>query len=114
MLAGILERESRIWFRPVAGQFNIYYRAGVNQPEYVPDFVAATADVNLLIETKAAREMDTPEVKAKADAAALWCKNASHYSSHDGGKPWKYLLVPHDAVASNATLGTLASRFTVA
>jgi adenine-specific DNA-methyltransferase len=27
------------------GQFNIYYRSGVNQPEYIPDFVAAMDDV---------------------------------------------------------------------
>ena len=113
VLAGILERDSRRWFRPVAGQFNIYYRAGVNQPEYLPDFVAATADVNLIIETKAAKDMDISEVKAKADAAVVWCKNASTYSTQNGGKPWKYLLVPHDMVASNATLGVLVNRFTV-
>ncbi|OGT88756.1 MAG: hypothetical protein A2514_15075 [Gammaproteobacteria bacterium RIFOXYD12_FULL_61_37] len=49
VLAGVLERDARRWFRPVAGQFNIYYRSGANQPEYVPDFVAATADHNLLL-----------------------------------------------------------------
>ena len=113
VLAGILERDSRRWFRPVAGQFNIYYRAGVNQPEYLPDFVAATADANLIIETKAAKDMDISEVKAKADAAVVWCKNASTYSTQNGGKPWKYLLVPHDMVASNATLPVLVNRFTV-
>ena len=48
VLAGVLERDARRWFRPVAGQFNIYYRSGANQPEYLPDFVAATADLNLL------------------------------------------------------------------
>ena len=79
VLAGILERDARLWFRPSAGQFNIYYRAGVNQPEYVPDFVAAIAEHNLLIETKAAKDMDASDVKAKADAAELWCKNASVY-----------------------------------
>ncbi|MDP2830073.1 MAG: DEAD/DEAH box helicase family protein [Sulfuricellaceae bacterium] len=111
VLAGILERDARRWFRPVAGQFNIYYRSGTNQPEYVPDFVAATADLNLLIETKAAKDMEATDVKAKADAAVTWCKNASEYSQAQGGKPWKYLLVPHDAVAHNATLPVLAGRF---
>ena len=85
----------------------------MNQPEYVPDFVAATADVNLIVEAKAAKDMETPEVKAKADAAVVWCKNASDYSVQNGGKPWKYLLVPHDAVASNATLGAMANQFAV-
>ena len=113
ILASILERDARRWFRPVAGQFNIYYRAGVNQPEYVPDFVAATTDWNLIIETKAVKDMEIPEVKAKADAAVTWCKNASDYSTRNGGKPWKYLLVPHDIVASNMTLLALIKRCSV-
>jgi type III restriction enzyme len=111
VLACVLERDAVRWFRPVAGQFNIYYRSGANQPEYVPDFVAATADCNLIIETKAAKDMDATDVKAKADAAATWCKNAKDYSQAQGGKPWKYLLVPHDAVAHNVTLTALAGRF---
>jgi type III restriction enzyme len=111
VLALILERDSHRWFRPVTGQFNIYYRAGVNQPEYIPDFVAATAALNLIIETKAVKDMETPEVKAKTDAAVVWCKNASAYSTQHGGKPWKYLLVQHDVVASNLTLDFLISRY---
>lgn len=111
VLACVLERDSQRWFRPVAGQFNIYYRSGANQPEYVPDFVAATADFNLIIETKAAKDMEASDVKAKADAAVAWCRNASGYSQAQGGKPWKYLLVPHDAVAQNMTLCGLISRF---
>lgn len=31
-----------------------------------------------------------------------------------GGKPWRYLLMPHDAVQVNATLSGLASRFALA
>ncbi len=111
VLAGILERDARLWFRPVGGQFNIYYRAGVNQPEYIPDFVAATANANLIIETKARKDLEDVEVKAKADAALLWCKNASDYSIRHGGNPWSYLLIPHDVVASNLTLVFLASNF---
>ncbi|WP_300453952.1 DEAD/DEAH box helicase family protein [Accumulibacter sp.] len=114
VLACVLERDALRWFRPVAGQFNIYYRSGANQPEYVPDFVAATADHNLIIETKAAKDMEAGDVKAKADAAATWCKNASEYSRAQGGKPWKYLLVPHDAVAHSATVSALAGRYVVA
>jgi type III restriction enzyme len=113
VLACVLERDALRWFRPVAGQFNIYYRSGANQPEYVPDFVAATADHNLIIETKAAKDMTASDVKAKADAAATWCKHASAYSQGQGGKPWKYLLLPHDAVAHNATVSALAGRYSV-
>lgn len=90
---------------------NIYDRSGANQPEYVPDFVAATADHNLILETKAAKDMEACDVKAKVDAAAMWCKNASEYSQARGGKPWKYLLVPHDAVAHNITVLAPAARF---
>ena len=111
VLATILERDARRWFRPVAGQFNIYYRAGVNQPEYIPDFVAATAGLNLLIETKAAKDMEAPDVRAKADAAVIWCKNASDYSVQNGGKPWRYVLIPHTAIAVNKTVDGLAGQF---
>ncbi len=113
VLAGILERDARRWFRPVAGQFNIYYRSGANQPEYVPDFIAATTDLNLIIETKAAKDIDNVEVRAKAEAAVVWCKNASSHSTVQGGNAWTYLLVPHDAVAHNVTLGGLVARFKV-
>lgn len=113
VLAGVLERDSRRWFRPVAGQFNIYYRSGANQPEYVPDFVATTDIQNLIIETKAANDMENPDVKAKAEAAAMWCKYASEHSKSQGGKLWQYLLVPHDAVAHNATILGLISRFAI-
>ena len=113
ILAQILERDALRWFRPVSGQFNIYYWRGREQPEYIPDFVAATPEANLLIETKAAKDMADNEVKAKAEAAITWCKHASDYSGAQGGKPWRYLLIPHDAVAVNATLGALASRFAV-
>jgi hypothetical protein len=30
------------------------------------------------------------------------------FTGSQGGKPWKYLLVPHDAVAHNATVSALA------
>ena len=118
VLATVLEREARRWFRPVSGQFNIYYRAGVNQPEYIPDFVVALDDITLMIETKKAREVteaqeSETEVKAKADQAVIWCKNASDYAAKVGGKPWVYLLVPHDAVAQNMTLVALRARYEV-
>ena len=116
MLAEILDQQAKLWFRPLAGQFNIYYRAGVNQPEYVPDFVAELDDVVLMIETKKAKEVTEAlaaetEVRAKADQAIIWCKHASDYAAKVGGKPWKYLLIPHDAVAPNVTVPALMARF---
>jgi type III restriction enzyme len=111
VLAVILERDARRWLRPLAGQFNIYYRRGIDQPEYIPDFVAATEDVNLLIETKKAADMQSDEVLVKARAAAAWCAHATTYAIANEAKGWRYLLIPHDAVVINATLGALASNY---
>ena len=106
-LALILERDSQRWFRPPKGQFQIYYKVGTEQPEYVPDFVAETADAILMIETKAKDEMQAPEVLAKADAAVRWCGHASAYGVSIGAKKWEYLLVPHDQVTEAARIGNL-------
>lgn len=111
VVALILERDAVRWFRPVAGQFNIFYRNGAFESEYVPDFVALTDAANLLIETKAARDMESADVKAKAEKATLWCKHASDYSVKNGGKPWRYLLIPHDEVGHSSTVAALAGRF---
>ena len=111
LLALILEREARRWFRPVRGQFNIFYRKGSDEAEYIPDFVAATADSHWLVETKRASDITAEEVQAKAKAATTWCTNASNYTVRYGGNPWQYLLIPHHAVVVNATLGGLAARY---
>ncbi len=42
--------------------------------------------------------------KAKAQAGALWCKNATEHAKTTGAKPWKYLLVPHDTVTADKRL----------
>ena len=94
----ILERDAEKWFRPVKGQFQIYYKYGTEQPEYVPDFVAETADSIYMVETKARTDMKDDEVLAKADAAAQWCRHASDYARNNGGKAWTYLLIPHDEI----------------
>ncbi len=119
ILATVLERQAIRWFRPVAGQFNIYYRSTSQpgtQPEYVPDFVAQMAGISLLIETKKAQEVTDAQtvetdVAAKAAQAKLWCENASDHAMQHGGNPWKYLLIPHDAVAANMTLENLVVRY---
>ncbi|WP_434515617.1 DEAD/DEAH box helicase family protein [Dechloromonas sp. ARDL1] len=110
--AVILEREAAKWFKPAKGQFQIFYRLGAEQPEYVPDFVAETANEILMCETKARGDLASEEVLAKAAAAARWCAHASDYGKAVGGKPWRYLLIPHDEVADNRTLAYL-SRFSV-
>ena len=96
--AVILERDAQKWFRPVKGQFQIYYQFGAEQPEYIPDFVAETDDAILMAETKKRAELASGEVQAKAAAAARWCQQASDYAASVGGKPWHYLLLPHDEI----------------
>jgi type III restriction enzyme len=112
-LAVILEREAFKWFKPAKGQFQIYYKSGVDHPEYQPDFVAEAADCIYMLEPKMATQMQDVDVLAKRDAADKWCKQASHHAASYGGKPWKYVLIPHDAIAENMTLSGLASRFAV-
>jgi type III restriction enzyme len=102
--AVILERDADKWFKPAKGQFQVFYKLGVEQPEYVPDFVVETAQYLLMCETKARNELGTNEVKAKAEAGALWCKHASDHAKKVGAKPWKYLLIPHDLVTEDKRL----------
>jgi type III restriction enzyme len=112
-LAVILDRDSRKWFRPAKGQFQIFYRSGGQHVEYQPDFVAETDTTIYMLEPKMSKEMGETDVLAKRDAAVKWCLQASEYSKSIGGKPWRYVLLPHDAIASNMTLEGLATRYGV-
>ncbi len=112
-LAVILDRETLKWFRPARGQFQIYYKSGADQLEYQPDFVAETAECIYMLEPKARNEMNDAEVQAKKDAAVRWCSYATNHAVSNGGKAWKYLLIPHDAIAENMTIAGLASQFLV-
>ncbi len=94
----MLERDAQKWLKPAKGQFQIYYKLGIEQPEYIPDFVAETEHFILMVETKERGELETQEVQAKAAAAAQWCKHASDYAKSIGTKVWHYLLIPHDEV----------------
>ena len=102
--AVILERDAVKWFKPAKGQFQIYYKLGIEQPEYIPDFVVETDTGILMMETKARSDIDTQEVQAKAAAAARWCEQASVYAAEVGAKPWKYLLLPHDEIIESRQL----------
>ena len=107
--AVILERDADKWFKPAKGQFQIFYRLGVEHPEYIPDFVVETAHYLLICETKARNDMGNEEVKAKADAGAVWCQHATAHSLKIGTKPWKYLLIPHDQLTEDKRLADYLS-----
>jgi type III restriction enzyme len=105
----ILDNDNAVqkWCRPAKDALKIDY---AKTDTYEPDFVVEAKTCKYVCETKAADEMQSDEVKAKARAAALWC---AHATQHGGGKPWKYLLVPHDAVNDSKTLDGLAAAYEV-
>lgn len=86
------------------GQFQIFYQFGAAQPEYIPDFVAETNGKIYMVETKARADLANAEVQAKAEAAAKWCQHARDYTQSNGGKPWQYLLIPHDEINESRRL----------
>jgi type III restriction enzyme len=110
-LAVILDRESQKWLKPAKGQFQIFYKLGNDLPEYVPDFVAETETCIYIFEPKARNELTDADVLAKKDAALRWCDLATKHNLDNGGKPWKYALIPHDAIADNMTLTGLVGQF---
>ncbi len=111
VLAIVVDREAEKWFKPARGQFQIFYKSGAYHLEYQPDFVAETKDSIYMLESKAKNQMEDAIVLAKKDAAVKWCEQASAHSATYGGKPWKYALIPHDAIAENMTLAGLVSQF---
>lgn len=101
--AFILENDSEVlkWLRPAPNQFRIYWHH--NSKLYLPDFIAETEDCIYMIETKAANEINDPEVQEKAKSAIKYCNYATEFTAENGGKPWKYALIPHDKVGKNSS-----------
>lgn len=96
--AYILENDPAVlkWLRPVPQQFNIYWSNGSKR--YEPDFVVETADAIYMCETKAEKDVDDKDVQDKAQAARRYCDIAGAYATSHGGKPWRYVIIPHTAV----------------
>ncbi len=109
--AVILENDKEVlkWFKPAKRDFQIYY---TNESAYEPDFVVETKIAKFLCEPKAENELTTKEVQAKAAAATQWCVNATAHEKQHGGKPWSYLLIPHNVILDNTTLQGLAATYT--
>jgi type III restriction enzyme len=111
VLSVILDRDALKWFKPVKSQFQLCYNWYGDQREYQPDFVAETSDAIYMLEPKARNQIDTEEVQMKKTAAIQWCINASDYTQRNGGKPWSYLLIPHDEIKENMTILGLTTKF---
>jgi type III restriction enzyme len=109
----VIEKDKAVikWFKPGKGVFQIRYS---NDADYEPDFVVETETEKLICEPKGADRMQDPIVLAKARAAATWCKHATAHEQANNGKPWRYLLIPHDAVADNMTVAGLAQSYAFA
>ena len=109
--AVILENDEDVlkWFKPARGDFQIHYS---HNQSYEPDFVVETTTGKFLCEPKRASEVSDDVVQSKADAAAVWCEHATVHAKTYGGKPWVYLLIPHDQIAEQMSLSGLAARCT--
>lgn len=108
-LSFVLEHDDKVikWLRPAREQFNIYWSNGSRR--YEPDFIVETEHCIYMVETKAANEMTNEEVLMKKQAAEEYCRNATEYTSVNGGKPWKYVLIPHDKVERTSTFAFLVA-----
>ena len=96
--ANVLEADAKVlkWLRPAPTQFAIFWNNGSQR--YEPDFVVETNDAIYMIETKARKDLTAEDVLEKKRAAEEYCKNATEYTTKNGGKPWKYHLLGHDIV----------------
>ncbi len=107
----ILEQDTEVkkWLRPAPNQFKIYWRH--NSKQYRPDFVAETNDTIYLIEIKKESDIDDTEVQEKAAAAKQYCKYASEFNSQNSGKPWQYVLIPHNVVMLNMSFAYFINSY---
>ncbi len=104
--AVMLEDEPSVlkWLKPPKDVLTIYYH---QENVYQPDFVVETATARYLCEPKRASEMTDEVVTLKAKAATLWCEHATKVSD----KPWRYVLIPHDAIDHSASFAALTRLY---
>ncbi|MCA9473965.1 MAG: DEAD/DEAH box helicase family protein [Nitrospira sp.] len=109
--AVIVENDEDVlkWFKPTKGDFQIHYS---HDQLYEPDFVVETTDGKFLCEPKRASEISDDVVQLKANAAAVWCDHATVHAKTYDGKPWTYLLIPHDQITEQMSLSGLTARCT--
>ncbi|PIV65376.1 MAG: type III restriction endonuclease subunit R [Nitrospirae bacterium CG_4_10_14_3_um_filter_44_29] len=109
--AAILEQDKAVqkWLRPAQNQFHIYWEH--NSKRYCPDFVVEAADCIYMVETKKEGDMESSDVQEKATAAIKYCNHATEFNLSHGKKPWKYVLIPHNAVLANMSFETLMRKY---
>jgi type III restriction enzyme len=72
--------------------------------------MVGTEEIIYMLEPKNRDEIDHPQVLAKKDVAAQWCKYASEYILNHNAKPCVYVFIAHDAITQNMTLKALGPR----
>lgn len=109
----ILEQDQTVlkWLRPAQNQFRIYWHH--NSRQYVPDFIAEIKDAIYMIETKKETDLNDSEVQEKAHAALTYCHYVTEYNLQNNGKPWKYVLIPHNAVMVNMSFEVMVSQYKI-
>ena len=107
----ILEQDRAVlkWLRPASNQFHIYWKH--NSRQYNPDFVVETKDALYPTETKKEMDIESTDVQEKAQAALEYCKYATDFTIPNGGKPWKYVLIPHNVVMVNMSFEILVRSY---
>lgn len=102
------ERSSDViaWVRPDVRQFNITYNHG---HKYEPDFIVVTKDFNYLVEIKAVKDLNNPDVIEKKKMGILYCEKATDYCLAHGDKAWRYLFIRHDRITKTSDFKSLAN-----
>lgn len=109
--AFVVENDNSVlkWLRPADNQFRIYW--GQSSRRYQPDFVVETEDSIFMCEPKKAKEIETEEVQLKMKAALKYCYYANEFTKKNGGKKWRYLLIPHDQIEKTSSFAGLINKF---
>jgi type III restriction enzyme len=104
--ATILEDDAEVlkWVKPPKDLLKIQY---AEEDNYNPDFIVEAANGRYLCEVKRASDMDDTTVQNKASAAIQWCNRASEVSD----RPWKYTLIPHDAIDISRTFASVIQQY---
>jgi type III restriction enzyme len=92
------------WLKPPKDLLKIQY---AEEDNYNPDFIVEADDGRYLCEVKRASDMQDTSVQNKAAAAIQWCGRASEVSD----RPWKYALIPHDAIDISRTFSSLIRQY---
>lgn len=110
-LAFVLENDKKVlrWLRPAYNQFRIYWDR--SSKRYEPDFIIETDDTIYMVEPKSSANINDDDVLAKKEAALKYCKYASEFTLENNGKPWKYLLVPHNEISRTINFDLLIAKF---